>query len=329
MNLDMSALRLLAAEREVSLPTVVAALEEALLGAYQQQVGGEPAARVSLDAETGSVTVMAQERAEDGTVLREWDDTPPDLGRIAASAARSVVRSRLRAANDAATVGSWTGREGDVVAGTIQQTPGRVVKVDLGDVEASIPPGEQVPTERYVHGERLRAYVLSAGAGQRGPLITLSRTHPRLVAGLFRREVPEIVSGDVEVVAVAREAGHRSKVAVRSLTRGVNAKGACVGPGAARVRAVVAELQGEKIDIAVWSEDPARLLTEALSPARVLEVEVVDPALKVARVVVPDYQLSLAIGREGQNARLAARLTGWKIDIRSDAQAPVAGPPIG
>ncbi len=323
MNLDMAALRLLAADREISLDTVVAALEEALLTAYHRQVGSERPARAVLDRASGAVTVFATERDEAGGIVREWDDTPPGFGRVAAATARSVVRQRLRDAASDLTVGAYAGREGEIVAGTIAQHPGRGVVVDLGDVEATIPPAEQVPGERYTHGERIRAYVLTVARGVHGPQVTLSRTHPRLVAGLFRREVPEIAAGEVEVVAIAREAGHRSKVAVLARVPGVNAKGACVGPGAARVRAVVAELHGEKIDIALWSDDPAVLLAEALSPARVLAVEVVDAEAKIARVVVPDYQLSLAIGREGQNARLAARLTGWKIDIRSDA-APAA-----
>jgi len=329
VNLDMAALRLLAADREIPLDTVVAAIEAALLTAYHTRRGdsGAAGARVVLDRKTGVVSVLALERDETGAVVREWDDTPPDFGRVAAATARAVVRQRLRDAEQDVTVGAYSGREGDIVAGTIAQSPGRTVLVDLGDVEAALPPSEQVPGERYVHGERIRAYVRSVAKGVRGPQVTLSRTHPRLVAGLFRREVPEIANGQVEVMAIAREAGHRSKVAVRSRVPGVNAKGACVGPGAARVRAVVAELHGEKIDIALWSEDPRVLLSEALSPARVLSVEVLDADAHVARVTVPDYQLSLAIGREGQNARLAARLTGWKIDIRSDAAAEAAAPP--
>lgn len=322
----MAALRLLADEREISLDTVVQALEEALLTAYHREMGEDRPARVTLDRSTGIATVLAVERDEAGAVVREWDDTPPGFGRVAAATARSVVRQRLRDAASDLTVGAYAGREGEIVAGTIAQGPGRSVLVDLGDVEASIPPSEQVPGERYPHGERIRAYVLTVVKGTHGPQVTLSRTHPQLIAGLFRREVPEIASGEVEIMALAREAGHRSKVAVRSHKAGISAKGACVGPGAARVRAVVAELHGEKIDIALWSEDPKVLLAEALSPARVLSVEVVDAEARIARVVVPDYQLSLAIGREGQNARLAARLTGWKIDIRSDAADPAALP---
>jgi N utilization substance protein A len=322
MKLDMAALRALSDEREVSLDQVLAAIEAALLLAYHREAGHENPARVEIDRKTGEAVVWAREATEDGGLVREWDDTPPDFGRVAAATARQVVRQRLRDAAQDLTVGQYAGREGSVVAGTIQQGGGRNVLVDLGDVEAVIPVAEQVPGENYAHGDRIRAYVLSVSKGPKGPSVTLSRTHPKLVAGLFAREVPEVSSGDVEIMGIAREAGHRTKVAVRSKVAGLNAKGACVGPQAARVRAVVAELHGEKIDIALWSEDPEVLLAEALSPARVLAVEVVDPATRVARVVVPDYQLSLAIGREGQNARLAARLTGWKIDIRSDAAAP-------
>ena len=325
MKIDMVALRALSAEREVSLDQVVQAIEAALLTAYHREVGDERPARVVLDRKSGEAQVFARVPGDDGVPGPEVDDTPPDFGRIAASTARQVVRQRLRDAAQDVTVGEYAGREGTVVAGTIQQGGGRNVLVDLGDVEAVIPPTEQVPGERYNHGDRIRAYVLSVAKGPKGPQITLSRTHPRLVAGLFAREVPEVADGSVEVVAIAREAGHRSKIAVRTYKQGLSAKGACVGPQAARVRAVVNELHGEKIDIALWSEDPATLLTEALSPARVLSVEVVDLEARSARVVVPDYQLSLAIGREGQNARLAARLTGWRIDIRSDAAGPDAG----
>jgi transcription termination/antitermination protein NusA len=205
----------------------------------------------------------------------------------------------------------------------------RTVLVDLGKLEAVLPPAEQVPGERYIHGERIRCYVLRVHKGHRGPSVTLSRTHPGLVKKLFALEVPEIAEGAVEIVAIAREAGHRTKIAVRSHQPGVNAKGACIGPMGSRVRNVMNELHGEKIDIVDYSDDPAGFVANALSPARVSHVQVVDAAAREARVIVPDYQLSLAIGKEGQNARLAARLTGWRIDIRSDAaasSAPEAAP---
>jgi N utilization substance protein A len=234
---------------------------------------------------------------------------------------------RLRDAEDELTFGEYAGREGDIVAGVIQQGKDpRAVLVDLGKIEAILPPTEQVPGERYAHGERLRCYVLHVRKGYRGPSITLSRTHPNLVKKLFALEVPEIASGAVEIVAIAREAGHRTKIAVTSNQPGVNAKGACIGPMGSRVRNVMTELHGEKIDIVDYSEDPPQFVAHALSPARVLRVNVVDAQARVAQVIVPDYQLSLAIGKEGQNARLAARLTGWKIDIQPDSPAdPASG----
>lgn len=194
------------------------------------------------------------------------------------------------------------------------------VLVDIGKLEAILPVQEQVPGETYPHGMRLRSYVVRVARGVRGPSVTLSRTHPNLVKKLFALEVPEIADGSVEISAIAREAGHRTKIAVRSTRSGLNAKGACIGPMGGRVRNVMGELNGEKIDIVDWSDDPAEMVANALSPARVSKVEVVDMAARSARVTVPDYQLSLAIGKEGQNARLAARLTGWRIDIRPDTE---------
>jgi N utilization substance protein A len=190
--------------------------------------------------------------------------------------------------------------------------------VDLGQLEALLPAGERVPGENYPHGLRIKCLVVSVRKGMRGPQITLSRSHPNLVKKLFALEVPEIADGTVEIAAIARESGHRTKIAVHSTIPGVNAKGSCIGPMGQRVRNVMSELHGEKIDIVDWSEDPAELVAHALSPARVSSVEIVDAATRSCRVVVPDFQLSLAIGKEGQNARLAARLTGWRIDIRSD-----------
>jgi N utilization substance protein A len=266
-------------------------------------------------------------------VGREYDDTPAGFGRIAATTARQVILQRLRDVEDEITFGEYAGHEGDIVAGVIQQgRDPRTVLVDLGKIEAVLPPAEQVPGERYVHGERIRCYVWRVRKGHKGPSVTLSRTHPDLVRKLFALEVPEIASGAVEIVKIAREAGHRTKIAVQSHQQGVNAKGACIGPVGSRVRNVMAELHGEKIDIVDYSDDPAEFVANALSPARVTHVEVIDRDAMEARVTVPDYQLSLAIGKEGQNARLAARLTGWRIDIRSDGvtTAPPAGaPPAG
>jgi N utilization substance protein A len=242
--------------------------------------------------------------------------------------AKQVILQRLRDAQDEMTFGEFASREGEVVAGVIQAHESRsergIVSVSLGKIEATLPPAEQVPGESYLHGARIKALVVHVAKGMRGPQVTLSRTHPNLVRKLFALEVPEIADGTVEIAAVAREAGHRSKIAVRATVSGVNPKGACIGPLGARVRAVMSELHGEKIDIVDWADDPARFVANALSPAQVRQVEVVDLENRSARVTVPDFQLSLAIGKEGQNARLAARLTGWRIDIHSDAEGSSA-----
>jgi N utilization substance protein A len=332
MNIDVTALRSLVREKDVSFDTVVEAIESALLAAYSHTESAAAHARVQLDRKSGEVRVFAQETDESGEVVREWDDTPSDFGRVAAMTAKQVIMTRLRDAHQETTYGEWVGKEGDVVSGVIQAhagvRPDGPVFVDLGGVEAVLPPAEQVPGENYVHGERLRCLVVQVHRGLRGPQITLSRTHPNLVKKLFALEVPEIADGSVEICAIAREAGHRTKIAVHSKVPTVRAKGACIGPLGARARAVMTELHGEKIDIVDWHADPAAFLAEALQPSKVTSVTVVDPVARAARVVVPDYQLSLAIGREGQNARLAARLTGWRIDIRSDAApAPAPAPP--
>ncbi|MET8092575.1 transcription termination factor NusA [Micromonospora sp. NPDC005220] len=330
MNIDLAALRALEREREIPFDTILAAIETALLTAYRHTDGAEPHARVEIDRKSGAALVYAQEMDEDGSLVREWDDTPHDFGRIAAMTAKQVILQRLREATDEVHFGEYVGREGDLVTGVVQahetRTEKGIVSVDLGKLEGVLPQSEQVPGERYAHGERVRCVVVHVAKGMRGPQITLSRSHPALVKKLFALEVPEIADGTVEIGAIAREAGHRTKIAVRSTTPGVNAKGACIGPMGQRVRAVMSELHGEKIDIIDWSDDPATFVGNALSPAKALRVEVVDLAGRAARVTVPDFQLSLAIGREGQNARLAARLTGWRIDIRSDAEqtAPAA-----
>ncbi|RPK58795.1 hypothetical protein EES44_23635 [Streptomyces sp. ADI96-15] len=329
MDIDMSALRGLVREKEISFDLLVEAIESALLIAYHRTEGSRRHARVRLDRETGHVTVWAKEDREDleeGAEPREFDDTPSDFGRIAATTAKQVILQRLRDAQDDATLGEYAGREGDIVTGVVQQgRDPKNVLVDIGKLEAILPVQEQVPGEEYPHGARLRSYVVRVAKGVRGPSVTLSRTHPGLVKKLFALEVPEIADGSVEIAAIAREAGHRSKIAVRSTRSGLNAKGACIGPMGGRVRNVMAELNGEKIDIVDWSDDPADMVANALSPARVSKVEVVDFAARSARVTVPDYQLSLAIGKEGQNARLAARLTGWRIDIRPDTEQPGEG----
>jgi transcription termination/antitermination protein NusA len=358
MDIDLAALRALERERDISLDILIPAIEQALLVAYHRTDDSYRTARVELDRKTGHVIVWAKEELESPEPAEdkgdhpegaesphrgaerppreygpEFDDTPTGFGRIAAATARQVIVQRLRDLEDDAIMGDFKGREGDVVAGVIQQSPDpRHVTVDFGSVEGILPLAEQVPGERYVHGERLRCFVVSVRRGPKGPQIGLSRTHPNLVRKLFALEVPEIADGSVEICAIAREAGHRTKIAVRSTRSGLNAKGACIGPMGGRVRNVMAELHGEKIDIVDWSDEPADLVANALSPARVSQVEIVDLAARSARVTVPDYQLSLAIGKEGQNARLAARLTGWRIDIRpdtadaADASAVEAGP---
>src|SRR6201987_1639359 len=327
MDIDLSVLRSLESEKDISMDLAIKALEDALLVAYHRTDGAAPTARVQIDRKTGHVTVWASEPSEEGGPAREYDDTPDGFGRIAATTARQVILQRLRDAEDELTFGEYAGREGDIVAGVIQQ--GRdpaAALVDLGKIEAILPPTEQVPGERYVHGERLRCYVLHVRKGFRGPSVTLSRTHPNLVKKLFSLEVPEIASGAVDIVAIAREAGHRTKIAVTSHQPGVNAKGACIGPMGSRVRNVMTELHGEKIDIVDYSEDSSEFVANALSPARVARVDIVDAQARVAQVIVPDYQLSLAIGKEGQNARLAARLTGWRGANRPDtAEAGPAG----
>jgi N utilization substance protein A len=330
VDIDMAALRMLEREKDVPFDVLVTAIEAALLVAYHRTEGATDRARVELDRKTGHVVVWAAETDEDGDVVREYDDTPTGFGRIAATTAKQVIIQRLRDVEDEQVLGDFRDREGAVVSGIIQQGPDRrMVHIDLGTVEAVLPPQEQVPGERYEHGSRIRALVVAVRKGMKGPSITVSRTHPALVRKLVEMEVPEVADGTVEIVALAREAGHRTKMAVRSTVPGVNAKGACIGPMGQRVRAVMTELHGEKIDIVDHSDDPAVFVGHALSPARVSSVTVVDAETRSARVVVPDYQLSLAIGKEGQNARLAAKLTGWRIDIRSDAETASPAAPAG
>jgi N utilization substance protein A len=331
VNIDVTALKAVEREKGIPADTVLEALETALVTAYRHADGAAKHVRVHIDRKSGDVAVLAQEVGEDGEVVREWDDTPTDFGRIAASTAKQVIVQRLRDAENEQTFGEYAGKEGDIVSGVVQADARRnaqgAVIVDIGKVEAVLPPSEQVPGEVHPHGSRLKAYVVSVTRTFRGPQITLSRTHPNLVRKLFALEVPEVADGSVDIVAVAREAGHRTKIAVRTSVAGLNAKGACIGPMGQRVRNVMGELNGEKIDIVDHSDDDATFVASALSPARVTSARVVDPAARAVRVVVPDYQLSLAIGKEGQNARLAARLTGCRIDIRSDAQADDADAP--
>ena len=327
MDIDMTILRALEREKEISFEVLVEAIEQALLTAYQRTPGAQEHSRVELNRKSGHVTVLARAADEDGTPGEEYDDTPDGFGRIAATTAKQIMLQRLRDAEDERKFGEFIGKEGDVISGVIQQgRDPQDVMVDLGRLEGLLPAAERVPGERYPHGTRIRCLVVSVRKGMRGPQVMLSRSHPGLVKKLFALEVPEVADGTVEICGIAREAGHRTKISVRTSVPGVNAKGSCIGPMGQRVRAVMSELNGEKIDIVDFSEDPAEMVAHALSPARVSSVTVVDLATRSARVVVPDYQLSLAIGKEGQNARLAARLTGWRIDIRSDEAPADEGP---
>jgi len=319
VKVDIDALRGIEREKGIAFVTVIEALESALASAYKRSHGDAEEARVVIDTETGEVTVYAQELDDLGSVVNEWVDEPRDFGRVVAQTAKQVLLQRLREAEREQTYGEYSGKEGDLVTGTIQIHEQRVTVLDLGNAEAILPYAEQVPTERYEHGMRLRALVIEVRRSVKGPQIICSRTHPNLVAELFRLEVPEIADGIVQIKAIAREAGHRTKIAVTSTDPAIDPVGACVGTRGSRVVAVVDELSGEKVDIVPWAARAEELVANALSPAKVSEVYLY-PEDATALVVVPDYQLSLAIGREGQNARLAARLTGWRIDIKSETQ---------
>jgi N utilization substance protein A len=330
MNQDLiQALKELEREKGIAFETILAGLEEALAAAYKTWKRGfgiehEPdGARVQLDPETGEMRVWVQELDPDTEeVLSEKEETVPDefMGRIAAQTAKQVIYQKLRDAEREMTYEEFAGREGDIVTGIIQQDQRKYTLLDLGKVEALLPQAEQVPSEPYRHGERLKAYIVEVRKTTKGPQIVVSRTHPGLLRALFELEVPEVAEGIVEIKAVAREPGHRSKIAVTSHEPGVDPVGACVGTKGSRVRMVVNELRGEKIDVVEWTDDLPRFVANALQPAKVKEVRV-DLETMTAAVTVPDYQLSLAIGKEGQNARLAAKLTGCRVDIRSETQA--------
>ncbi len=324
MDIDLSLLRTIEREKEIPFDELVRIIEQAILTAYAKHTtttGELPeGARAVLDRRTGHVAIFVPLIDEEGAVIGEEETTPDDFGRIAAFAAKQVISQRLRDIADDAVLGEFRGKEGDIVAGVVQQGPNpRMVHVDLGSVEAILPPEEQVAGEEYTHGSRLRVYVTSVAKGTKGPQITVSRTHPGLVRKLFALEVPEIHSGLVEIVSLAREAGHRTKIAVRANDPTINAKGACIGELGRRVRAVTEELGGEKIDIVDYDPELAKFVANALSPAKVTSSFILDSSTKAVRALVPDYQLSLAIGKEGQNARLAAKLTGAKIDIQPDS----------
>ncbi|MBK7820713.1 MAG: transcription termination/antitermination protein NusA [Tessaracoccus sp.] len=323
MDVDLAALKAIERDRDIPMDYLLKTLEDALLNAYHKTPHALRGVKVEVDRKSGKVSVLAPEFDDDDEIIGYFDDTPEDFGRIAAATARQVIFQRIREAEDDQKFGHFSGAEGDILVGTVQQDrDSRAVRVDLGSLEAIMPLAEQVPGEDYSHGRRMRVYVVSVRRELRGPQVVVSRTHPNLVRKLFALEVPEIEKGVVEIMEVAREAGHRTKIAVKSNEPTVSAKGAFIGPMGQRVRAVTNELGEEKIDIVDYSEDPAKFVAAALSPAKVLSVTVVDPVARACRVIVPDYQLSLAIGREGQNARLAARLTGWRIDIQPDVAAP-------
>lgn len=319
MDIDLAALRAIERDKDIPLDYLLDTLEAALLNAYDKTDHALRGVKVEIDRKTGRISVLAPEFDDDDQVIGYYDDTPSDFGRVAAATARQVIFQRLREAEDEKKYGTFQASEGDVLTGVVQaDRDSRAVRVDLGELEAIMPQAEQIPGEDYAHGRRIKVYVVSVRRELRGPQVVVSRTHPQLVRQLFALEVPEIAKGIVEIKEVAREAGHRSKIAVVSNDPDVSAKGAFIGPMGQRVRAVTNELGSEKIDIVDWSEDPAKFVAAALSPAKVTSVTIVDPVAHACRAIVPDYQLSLAIGREGQNARLAARLTGWRIDIQPD-----------
>lgn len=338
----LNTLRELSKERGIDEEVLFEAIEAALISAYKRNFSSAQNVRVSLSRDTGEYKVYAiktvVEDAEDeiteislaqartikpdyevGDVI-EIEVTPANFGRIAAQTAKQVVVQRIREAERGIIYEEFQSREDDIITGLVQRVENRNVYIDLGKTEAVLTPAEQIPTESYEHGDRIKAYIVEVKKTSKGPQIVVSRTHPGLLKRLFELEVPEIQEGVVEIKSVAREPGNRSKIAVWSKDEAVDPVGACVGHRGLRVQAIVDELGSEKIDIVKWSEDPAKFIANALSPAKVVSVAV-NEAEKISRVVVPDYQLSLAIGKEGQNARLAAKLTSWKIDIKSETQA--------
>ena len=321
-NLDMSeAIGMLAQEKGISEDTLLHVLVEALASAYKRRPDAADEVVVEVNPETMEFSFIAYDVDEDGNWINERDDTPKkeELGRIAAQTFRQVMSQRIREVESERKFEEYANREGDIVTGIIQRTDARYTLLDLGRVEALLPQAEQVPFERPAQGDRQKAYIVEVRRTPKGPQIVVSRTHPGLIKRLFELEVPEIAEGIVEIKACAREPGHRTKIAVWSNDHNVDPVGACVGARGGRVRMVVNEMRGEKIDIVPFSEDLADFVAKALSPAKVTAVHISEDGT-AADVIVPDHQLSLAIGREGQNARLAARLTGVRVDIRSETQ---------
>jgi N utilization substance protein A len=321
MQLDtmMEAIEVLARERGVAVDTILDAFANALVAAYKRSPGAAEEARVTIDPDSGQVTVYAQVLDEDGNVVDEWEDTPEGeaFGRIAAQSFKQVMQHRLREAKRELVFDMYEGREGDLITGLVQQVDYRSVILDLGDAEAILPGSERIPFERLERGNRVKALIIEVRNEGKGAQIVVSRSHPDLVRRLLELEVPELNDGTVEIVNIAREPGHRTKIAVISHDPNVDPKGACVGARGARVRQVVNELRGEKVDVVQWRDDIGQFIAEALGPAKVQEVRI-DEETKTADVIVSEHQLSLAIGKEGQNARLAARLSGYKVDIHPD-----------
>ncbi len=324
----MDALKALAREKTIDEYEMLDRLESALAATYVKILDLENDARVVLDRDTGRISVfelVPVGGTEEEPVFEERDVTPPDVSRTAAHTAKNVIIGMIRDAEREQIYDEYVDRVGDAVTGTVQQSDARYTLIKLREgVEALLPPAEQPSNERYDHNQRLKAYIIEVRKTTKEPSIVVSRTHPGLLKRLFELEVPEIYDGIVEIKSVAREPGMRSKIAVSSREPGLDPVGACVGPKGSRVRMVVAELRGERIDVVPWSDDPATFVGNALSPAKVTGVRIRE-ADRAATVIVPDDQLSLAIGKEGQNARLAAKLTGWRIDIKSTAQAIDAG----
>lgn len=345
MNVELiSALTELEKERGISKDVLIEAIETAIVSAFKKNYGtsSSSSVRVEFNQNTGAINVFSRREVVDeiedptseieleeakeidinydiGDVIEE-EVTPADFGRIAAQTAKQVVIQKIREAERSNVYDAYSNREGDVVSGTVQRADHRQVIVDLGDVEAVLPLGEQIPGEQYGQHGRLRFYINEVRQSSKGPQVFLSRTHPGLLKALFEFEVPEIQSGEVEIKSVAREAGNRSKIAVYSRDDNIDPIGACVGSRGSRVQSVVSELGNERIDIVEWVPDTGEFIKNALSPAKVIYVRI-DEEEKVAYTVVPNDQLSLAIGKAGQNARLAARLTGWRIDIKDEEQA--------
>lgn len=335
MNIDMRTLKTIEEQQGIPVRDLLETIAGALLYAYREFRGDtnrEARARVDIDRTTGEVNVILSEVDDDGEVISEWDDTPNNFSRVGAQAVRDAIMRRLREAEAGRAYDAYSAYEHTVVSGVVQRDARAnergIVVIQLGteldSQDGILLPAEQIPTEKLKHGDRVKAFVVEVNRGTRNIQVNLSRTHPELVKGLFELEVPEVADGSVEITGIAREAGHRSKVAVIGRAKGLNAKGACIGPRGQRVSNIMRELGGEKIDIVDYSEDPATFVGNALAPAKVIAVEIIDEENQMARVIVPDYQLSLAIGREGQNARLAARLTGWRIDIHSDQDPKLA-----